>query len=69
MRREDDFGTMTHQVLDGLDGCSNSGVIGDVEVLIQRYVPITLKNTFFPFRSPTLLFVANMIRIKHRLHK
>lgn len=37
---EDDFGTMFHQVLDGRYRATDSGVIGDVAVIIQWNVQI-----------------------------
>jgi hypothetical protein len=35
---EDDFGSLSLQVLDGRHSGTDSGVIGDVEVVIQRHV-------------------------------
>ena len=37
---KNDFGAMTHQVLDGGNSCADSVVIGDIQVVIQRHVQI-----------------------------
>lgn len=40
MAAKDDFGSVVDEILDGRNGGSDSSVIGDVEIIIQRHVEI-----------------------------
>jgi len=50
MRGKDDSGTILHQVLDGRYSSSDSGVISDVEVIIQWNVEINSDEYSLPFQ-------------------
>lgn len=55
---EDDFSAMTHQVLDGGHSGTDSGVIGDLETLIQRNIQIN------PHKHPLPLQIR-LLQITH----
>lgn len=46
MSGEDDFSSMSDQILNGRDGSSNSGIIGNVETIVQRHVQIHSHQNF-----------------------
>lgn len=54
MARKDHFSTITSQVLDGGNSSTDSSVIGDVKVVIQRHVQIDPHEHPLPFQITLL---------------
>lgn len=73
MTGEDNFGAMTHQILDSGNSSANPGVIGDLQVVIQRDVQIhshehslSLQIGFFQIANAPLC--AHCITIEQHLN-
>lgn len=41
MTREDNFSTIADQVLDGRDGGSDSRIVCDILIVVQRYIQVS----------------------------
>lgn len=50
MSGEDDFSTIVDQILDCWNGGTDSGIIGDSLVIIERYIEISSHENLLPFQ-------------------